>query len=82
MTPNGVPNLETLWVAEWSEEQKCFNVDPLLVALKRNNRVFAKGKGGGYFPLGIYATHDEASAACEAGKEFLRKHRPRGRQKS
>jgi len=69
-------NIESLWVAEWSEDQKCFNVETLDAILKRNFQIMAEGNGGGYIPFAICKTIREANEACESGKQFLQKNRP------
>jgi hypothetical protein len=68
--------MDSLWVAEWSEDQKAFNVEPLDALLKRNGQILADGKGGGYFPIAICNTIHEANKSCEVAKKFLRKIRP------
>ena len=72
-------NMESLWFVEWSEDQKCFNVELMNEVLKRNFQLMAEGNGGGYIPIAICKTIHEANMCCEESKKFLDKNRPEAR---
>lgn len=55
------------YVAEWSPSQKVFSVDRLDIILKRNQNIFAhESQGGGFLPLAVFKTRDDARRFCNS----------------
>lgn len=65
--------LNDLWVAEYSAEQKCFNVDILKNALAANAQMIVNKTNNDYLIFGIFKTAEEANAACDAMKRIQEK---------
>lgn len=53
------------WVAEYSAQQGCFNVATLGKALQANAMMVQGQSNNDYLIFGMYATSDEAHAACD-----------------
>ncbi len=51
-------------VVEWSPEEKCFHIQTLREALAENLGAFLEDRTTSYHPLGLFASHLEASKAC------------------
>ena len=60
--------MRNLWVAEYSQTQGCYHVDPLGDVLRHNLENIEYGTDPGYIPIGVFQTADEAY-------EFVSLHR-------
>ena len=60
------------WVLEWSFNQRCFHIEPLLDAIKCNLRCYISDGATDYVLMGIFNSDDEASKAAQ----MLREKRP------
>ncbi|MBF8279793.1 MAG: hypothetical protein HW385_1225 [candidate division NC10 bacterium] len=60
--------MRNLWVAEYSQQQKCYHVDPMVDVLRHNLENIEYGTDPGYIPIGVFQTDNEAY-------EFVALHR-------
>lgn len=60
--PAGVAELH---VVEWSAEQKALGVRSLSDAVTQTLKAYVEGKPTSFYPVGLFASPMEASAACE-----------------
>jgi hypothetical protein len=59
------------WVVVWSEQQQCFNYEPVEKMLKSNINSFNRQQANQYVPLAFFNSSEEAFDAIEV----FRKHR-------
>jgi len=65
-----------LWVAEWSYKQGFFHINPADSTIATSLRHLMDGKPPpDYVPIGIFSTHEEASAFLEDMRPHLEKAR-------
>ena len=61
----------TIWVSEYSFQQKCFHIHTLAEALIQNARAIETGSPADYIPFAISTDRDTASAQCQKMRERL-----------
>lgn len=72
-------DIKELWVAEYSVQQKCFNIDTLGGAIRANYRMVCRKQNNDYLIFGLFRTLLEAHKACD---EMERKYQEQKTKKA
>lgn len=65
-------NIETLYVGEYSTQQKCYNICTLKEMLETNRNIFKQNNFNGYIPLSIGTREDVEKDLRELEEEYGR----------
>ncbi len=64
--------LKTVWVAEYSHQQRCFHVETLAEALEKNSRGIVNGYALDFIPFAVVNDQATACDLCNRMRKTLR----------